>query len=91
MEAKRGWALPSEDQLRRYEARFVAFGAPEQRFVVLTQNGVEGAVRRRLAGWVAPPPAELRILGWSEVASIAAKASREGSLAEREIAEAQPI
>ena len=86
VEAKRGWALPSEDQLRRYEARFVAFGAPEQRFVVLTQNGVEELVRRRLAGWVAPPPAELRILGWSEVASIAAKASREGSLAEREIA-----
>jgi hypothetical protein len=54
VEAKRGWALPSQDQLRRYEARFAAFGAASQIFVVLTQNGVDSIVRRRI-GEVIPP------------------------------------
>jgi hypothetical protein len=85
VEAKRGWALPSEDQLRRYEARFATFGAPKQLFVVLTQNGVEELVRRRLGGWMAPAPAELRVIGWSEVADLAARASRTGPLPEREV------
>src|SRR4051812_38405130 len=46
IEAKRGWALPSDGQLRRYEARFADFAGTRQVFVVLTQNGVDALVRR---------------------------------------------
>ena len=86
IEAKRGWALPSDDQLRRYEARFGTFAAPRQFCVVLTQNGVEALVRRRLSGWTPPEAVELHVLGWSDVARIAGAASREGPLVERQLA-----
>jgi hypothetical protein len=83
VEAKRGWGLPSEAQLRRYEARFAQFAAPTQAFVVLTQNGVESVVRRRLAGWSPPSPINPVIVGWSRLVTLAGRASRSGDRAQR--------
>jgi hypothetical protein len=83
VEAKRGWALPSEAQLRRYEARFDAFGARHQMFVVLTQNGVESVVRRRLSTWLPPELVMPVVLGWSRVVELARRASRDGERSDR--------
>jgi hypothetical protein len=70
VEAKRGWSLPSDAQRRRYVARFAAAGAREQRFVVLTQNGAEQVVRRRLGGSAPPEPIDVVILGWADVVGL---------------------
>jgi hypothetical protein len=86
VEAKRGWSLPSEAQLRRYEARFAAAGAKEQRFVVLTQNGAEQVVRHRLGTWSPPEPIAAVVLGWSNVLGLAERAARTGSPVERHLA-----
>ena len=83
VEAKRGWALPSEAQLRRYEARFAAYEADHQVFVVLTQNGVDSVVRRRLATWRPPDPVKSVVLGWSRVVQLARRSSHYGERKER--------
>lgn len=85
VEAKRGWALPSNQQLRRYEARLATFGSPIQAFVVLTQNGVGAIVRNRLSGWAPPHPVEKVVLGWSDVVGLAAAASRNSRAVERHL------
>jgi hypothetical protein len=87
IEAKRGWTVPSEAQLRRYEARFLASGAPIARFVVLTQNGAAEVVRHQLGAWSPPSPIELRVLGWSDVVGLARKAAHVGSPVERNFAD----
>lgn len=86
VEAKRGWSLPSVAQLRRYEARFAAAGAKEQRFVVLTQNGAEQIVRRRLGTWSPPDPIDVVVLGWSDILGLTELAARRGSSVERHLA-----
>ncbi|MBA3877402.1 MAG: hypothetical protein C0498_10760 [Anaerolinea sp.] len=74
VEAKRGWGLPSEEQLRRYETRFAFVGAPAARFVVLTQNGAEEVVRHRLGGWTLPAPINAVVMSWAELADLARRA-----------------
>ena len=86
VEAKRGWALPSDGQLRRYEARFAAFDAATQAFVVLTQNGVAAVVGRRLSDWTPPEPISVVVLGWADLVRQARRASRHGSPIERYVA-----
>jgi hypothetical protein len=86
VEAKRGWALPSDGQLRRYEARFATFAAATQAFVVLTQNGVGAIVGRRLSGWSPPGPIMVVVLGWSDLVRQAIRASRQGGPVERHVA-----
>ena len=87
VEAKRGWALPSDGQLRRYEARFADFAAATQAFVVLTQNGVGAIVSRRLSGWSHPESIALVVLGWSDLVRQARGASRQRGPVERHLAE----
>ena len=85
VEAKRGWGLPSEGQLRRYEARFATFASPMQAFVVLTQNGVGAIVRNRLSGWAPPEPVEKIVLGWSDLVGLAWATSRNSRAVERHL------
>lgn len=85
IEAKRGWNIPTESQLRRYESRFAASGADRSRMVVLTQNGTRQVVARRLSGWQPPEPTELCVVGWSEVVALATAASSDGSQVERHL------
>jgi hypothetical protein len=86
VEAKRGWALPSSGQLRRYENRFANIPATHQAFVVLTQNGVGSVVRNRLAEWQPPAPITVVVIGWSDLVRDAVEASRRGSPIERYVA-----
>jgi hypothetical protein len=86
VEAKRGWALPSSGQLRRYENRFAELPATHQAFVVLTQNGVGAIVETRLAGWQPPPPISVVVVGWSDLVRDAIDASRRGRPIERCVA-----
>ena len=85
VEAKRGWSVPSDRQLRRYEARFEIGAAPAQRFVVLTQNGAEQVVRHHLGSWKPASPIEMAVVGWSDLVGLARAAGREGPTAERHI------
>jgi len=86
VEAKRGWAPPSDAQLRRYEARLARADRPVQRVVILTQNVAETVVRHQLGPWQPTPPASIEVLGWSDVVRLIRAASRGGSLAERRLA-----
>lgn len=86
VEAKRGWEPPSPAQLRRYEDRFVEAARPVQRLVVLTQNGAEMVVRRRLGAWRPPPSVIAHVLGWADLVHLARGARGEGSDAERRLA-----
>jgi len=82
VEAKRGWALPSEAQMHRYDARFADFAAERQAFVVLNPL-VDAVVRRRLATWSPPHPVQPVVLGWSRVVGLADRASRLGTREDR--------
>lgn len=86
VEAKVGWAPPSEEQMRGYEGRFAPVGAAHQAFVVLTQNGAEQVVRHRLGAWAPPDPIAVIVLGWSDLVTMAVAASREGPTRERPLA-----
>jgi len=86
VEAKRGWWLPSADQLDRYVARFTQESRDVQRVVVLTQIGAEEVVRHALGEWTPPPPASAVVLGWGELVRLAREASHHGPLYERRIA-----
>jgi hypothetical protein len=86
VEAKVGWAPPTEAQLRRYETRFAGVAAAHQAFVVLTQNGAEQVVRHRLGAWAPPDPIEVVVLGWSDLVTMAVAAGREGPTRERPLA-----
>ena len=85
VEAKRGWRPPSAGQLQRYEARLARGGRPSQWIAILTQNGAESIVQHQLGDWKAPPPVKTRVLGWSDVVSVARRASHGGPLAERRL------
>ena len=86
VEAKKGWWLPSTEQLRRYEHRFATRARQHQRVVVLTQIGAEEVVRHALAGWSPPAPATDEVLGWAELFKLARDASHTGPLHERRVA-----
>lgn len=87
VEAKRGWWVPSAEQLRRYEARLAEAGREVQRIVVLTQIGAEQIVRHALGDWQPPAPAGAEVIGWSDLVKMAMRASHEGPLQERHLAE----
>jgi hypothetical protein len=83
-EAKRGWNLPSHEQLALYSRRF----APDdpdvvQAIVILTQWGAESMVEGQLGDWPLPYPRS--VLGWSDVVRLTEKASAGGPLAERRL------
>lgn len=83
-EAKRGWNLPSHEQLALYSRRF----APDQpdvvqAIVVLTQWGAESMVERQLGEWPLPYPRS--VLGWSDVLQLTEKAATGGPPAERRL------
>jgi hypothetical protein len=86
VEAKRGWDPPSSAQLQRYEHRLSEGRRPVQRLVILTQNGAEVVVRRRLGSWQPTKPASIEVLGWSDVVGLVRAASRVGRHADRRLA-----
>jgi len=88
VEAKRWWDPPSQEQLERYQGRFLEVRPPRatQRLVILTQDGTDAVVDHRLGGWRPVPPAQLSIVSWSMVASLASDASRRAPKSERVIA-----
>lgn len=82
-EAKRGWNLPSDAQLRLYAKRLDSSDAADRRLVILTQWGAEGFVARRLGAWELPYPR--KALGWSQLVTVARDTGRHGALAERRL------
>lgn len=82
-EAKRGWNLPTDAQLRLYAQRLDASEAEDRRLVVLTQWGAEAFVTSRLGDWELPYPRAT--LGWERLARLAEQAVRSGPLAERRL------
>jgi hypothetical protein len=83
VEAKRGWAPPSKQQLARYDGRFAAKGARVQRLVVLTQNGAERVVLYQIGPWKPTPPATLVVIGWTHIVGQDEAAALEGVASER--------
>ncbi len=76
VEAKRGWAPPTRDQLEKYLPRLKRSVAADRRFVVLTRHGasaralVKHAVGSSIGGFPIVP------VGLTEVAAMARKALR---------------
>lgn len=64
-EAKRGWNLPSNAQLRLYARRLDQSVANDRRLIVLTQWGAEEYVASRLGDWELDYPRVA--LGWSRL------------------------
>lgn len=74
-EAKRGWNLPSPEQLNLYTGRFAEdLVGVTQGIVVLTQWGVESMVERRLGAWGLPYPRS--VLGWAGVVRLVERTAR---------------
>jgi hypothetical protein len=69
IEAKRGWALPSTEQLAKYAARFDEMAAPHRAFVVLTEATEQYARSKSMPGMVAGIP--LIHLRWVDVINLA--------------------
>jgi hypothetical protein len=82
-EAKRGWNLPSDAQLRLYAKRLDQSQAKDRRLVVLTQWGAEAFVASRLGTWELDYPRVA--LGWERLVTIAQRRARSGPLAERRL------
>lgn len=82
-EAKRGWNLPSDAQLRLYAKRLDRSDATNRRLVVLTQWGAEDFVASRLGDWELTYPRVA--LGWERLVTIARRRARSGPLAERRL------
>jgi hypothetical protein len=82
-EAKRGWNLPSDAQLRLYAKRLDQSDASDRRLIVLTQWGAEAFVASRLGAWELDHPRVA--LGWERLATLARKRARTGALAERRL------
>lgn len=82
-EAKRGWNLPTDAQLRLYAKRLDESAATDRRLVVLTQWGAEEFVASRLGQW------ELgyaRVtLGWERLVTLAQRHAKAGPHAERRL------
>jgi hypothetical protein len=82
MEAKRGWNLPTADQLEHYAQRFQADATGiVQSIVVLTQWGATSVVERQLPVWPFAYPR--KVLGWGDLVGLTEAAARRGPLAER--------
>lgn len=82
-EAKRGWHLPSDAQLRLYAGRLNQSEAKDRRLIILTQWGAEAFVASRLGEWDLP---YARVaLGWERLVTIARDRARSGPLAERRL------
>lgn len=67
IEAKRGWQLPSDAQLRRYAKRLQGFDRPTQALVVMAECSAEYAklhLPRAIEGIA------VKYLGWKEVAGL---------------------
>lgn len=82
-EAKRGWNLPSDEQLRLYAGRLDQTEARDRRLVVLTQWGAQAFVSSRLGEWDLPYPRVA--LGWERIVKLAQRRARSGPLAERRL------
>ena len=85
-EAKRGWNLPSHEQLALYARRFAPdLAGITQGIIVLTQWGAESMVERQLGAWDLPYPRT--VVGWSDVVQLVDQVRRRGPLAERRLLE----
>lgn len=82
-EAKRGWNLPSDAQLRLYAKRLDQSEAADRRLIVLTQWGAEAFVASRLGDWELPYPRVT--LGWDRLVGLARQRARSGPHAERRL------
>jgi hypothetical protein len=82
-EAKRGWNLPSDAQLRLYAKRLAQSAAADRRLVVLTQWGAEAFVASRLGAWELPYPRVT--LGWDRLVTLAKRSAQSGPRAERRL------
>lgn len=82
-EAKRGWNLPTDAQLRLYAGRLDQSEAKDRRLVVLTQWGAEEFVSSRLGEWDLPYPRVA--LGWERIVNLAQRRARTGRHAERRL------
>jgi hypothetical protein len=84
LEAKRGWNLPTADQLEHYAQRFREDATDlVQSIVVLTQWGATSFVEHQLPSWPFAYPR--RVLGWADVIELAEAACRKGPIAERRL------
>jgi hypothetical protein len=83
LEAKRGWALPSELQLGLYLDRLIARPAQDSGLVVLTQWGGESVAKARIAALQLP--VACHVLGWSQVAALTQAAAHSRRPAERRL------
>jgi hypothetical protein len=75
-EAKRGWNLPSQEQLTLYERRLVELGSGERKLAVLTQWGAASFLRKHFAAWGLSFPVE--IVGWPDLVGITRRAAADG-------------
>lgn len=82
-EAKRGWNLPTDGQLRLYAQRLDQSEALDRRLIVLTQWGAEAFVASRLGDWELPYPRVA--LGWERLVTLVRRRGRSGPLAERRL------
>lgn len=84
LEAKRGWNLPSAEQLRLYAGRFSEdLPGVVQKIVVLTQWGAESMVERQLGAWAFPYPRS--VLGWGDVVRLVDRAGQQARTVERHL------
>lgn len=84
LEAKRGWNLPTADQLEHYAQRFeIDAAGMVQSIVVLTQWGATSMVERQLPVWPFEYPR--RVLGWGDLVELTEGAAGQGPLAERRL------
>lgn len=75
VEAKKGWILPTEEQLRNYRPRFR--NDPVQAFVVLTEASEDYARRSGLSDHIEGIP--VKQLTWGEILNLAETARRDAS------------
>ena len=85
VEAKRGWSLPSRQQLERYVKRpsFTKHDAPLKRVVALTECSRDFAQAHLEAAKAAG--VQVEPVSWKEVATLAEEARIEGSNAEKRL------
>jgi hypothetical protein len=74
IEAKRGWWLPGDEQLRLYARRLVASATPQACLVVLTQWGAESSARHAIAQM--DLPYRCVVLGWADIVGLVRRARR---------------
>jgi hypothetical protein len=87
VEAKRGWTLPTQEQLTTYAARFTVVGqqASHQRLVVLSECSREYALLHLPARQIGEAP--IVPLSWRELAGLATTARAVGAHTEKRLLE----